>query len=680
MPAPLKGTSRYMAGIDGLRALAVLAVIMYHLNDDWAPGGLLGVGIFFVLSGYLITDLLIAQWNQHERLDMKDFWLRRARRLLPALLILLAIVAAWVVCFKPAHLPSMQGDVPAAVLYVSNWWLIFQDVSYFEKFGPPSPFGHLWSLAVEEQFYLLWPLLLALGLRFVKRRGPLAGFTLLAAALSAGAMAWMYEPGLDPSRVYYGTDTRVFALLIGAALAMVWPSRKLAPTISRTGRISIDLVGSIGLAILLLAVWKTNQYDEFLYRGGLVLLSVISAAVVAVLAHPASTLARWMGCKPLKWLGVRSYGIYLWHYPIIVLTGPGAGQTDAFSVERAILQVFACLVIAALSWKYIEEPIRHGALGRIWSRLRQQRDGQQKRYTRWIASICALVLCATYFGVASLTSDATASQTPAGEKQQPVAEPQAGQPKPAGPAVPVQPESKQDQTAAKPGEATQKPNAASKSQHRPKPAAPKGTTAPAAASTQPDKQGETSPQPKPQTEQPAGKAHDQAGAKEAPIGSGKGVTALGDSVMLDIAPYLEQLLSGVVIDGKIGRQMSQAPEAIASLKAHGKLGDTVVIELGSNGSFSGKQMAKLLQSLDEAKHIIVVNTRVPKPWESVVNATLAEIAAAYPRVILVDWYAASAGKDSFFYKDGVHLNPEGSEFYAKLVAKAVAKVASGNKE
>jgi peptidoglycan/LPS O-acetylase OafA/YrhL len=189
--------------------------------------------VFFVLSGYLITDLLVAQWDRSGRMDLKDFWQRRARRLLPALLAVLAVVVAWVTVFDRSQLPPLRGDVLAAVLYVSNWWFIFHHVSYFASFGPPSPLGHLWSLAVEEQFYLLWPLLLSFGLRYVPRRGRLAGLVLALAAASALAMALLYQPGTDPTRVYDGTDTRAFALLIGAALALVWPSRQLRPDVSK---------------------------------------------------------------------------------------------------------------------------------------------------------------------------------------------------------------------------------------------------------------------------------------------------------------------------------------------------------------------------------------------------------------------------------------------------------------
>ena len=238
MPEPVRAGQRYLPGLDGLRALAVLAVVAYHLNASWAPGGLLGVGVFFTLSGYLITDLLLGQRESTGKLQLVDFWQRRARRLLPALFVMLLIVIGWVALLDRGQLSALRGMVWSAVLYVSNWWLIAAHTSYFARFGPPSSLGHLWSLAVEEQLYLIWPwlLLLGLGLGLTRRRREapasgqyvgLAGVTLLLAGASALAMALLYHPGYDPTRVYDGTDTRVFGLLIGAALAFLWPSRKL---------------------------------------------------------------------------------------------------------------------------------------------------------------------------------------------------------------------------------------------------------------------------------------------------------------------------------------------------------------------------------------------------------------------------------------------------------------------
>jgi peptidoglycan/LPS O-acetylase OafA/YrhL len=363
-----------MPGLDGLRAIAVLAVIAYHLQLSWAQGGLLGVGVFFTLSGYLITDLLLGQRDAVGHLRLGDFWLRRARRLLPALFLMLAVVVAWVTLLDRSQLPALRADVVAAAAYLSNWWNIIRHASYFARFGPPPPLDHLWSLAIEEQFYLIWPFLLWLGLRYSRGRYQLAGLTLAAAALSATLMALLYQPGSDPTRVYEGTDTRAFGLLVGAALAMVWPSRRLRADLTslrdrhlRRLRL-LDGAGVVGLVVIALLIWQTNQYSAFLYRGGIVLLSVATVLVVAALAHPASWLGLALGWAPLRWIGVRSYGIYLWHFPIISLTTPTVQKKANLPLE--VLQVGATIAVAALSWRFVEEPIRRGALGRVWARVR----------------------------------------------------------------------------------------------------------------------------------------------------------------------------------------------------------------------------------------------------------------------------------------------------------------------
>ena len=272
-----------MPGLDGLRALAVLAVLAYHLDIGWAQGGLLGVGIFFTLSGYLITDLLLEQWVKGG-IRLGDFWLRRARRLLPALFVVLIAVTAWVTLLEPSELEPLRGAVASAAGYVSNWWMIFQEVPYADRFGPPSPLGHLWSLAIEEQFYLVWPFVLLLGLRFVREpvkrsrvRLRLAAVTLVLAAASAVLMAMLYQPGLDSIRVYDGTDTRAFGLLIGAALAMVWPARRLVRPIAASARRLLDRAGLACLVVIAVLIWRTDYFTAFLYPYGLVLLSVATA-------------------------------------------------------------------------------------------------------------------------------------------------------------------------------------------------------------------------------------------------------------------------------------------------------------------------------------------------------------------------------------------------------------------
>src|ERR671921_358923 len=418
MPKPVGHSQRYMAGLDGLRAIAVLAVIAYHLNPDLAPGGLLGVGVFFTLSGYLITDLLLGQREATGRLQLGDFWLRRARRLLPALFLMLAFVVAWVTLLDRFLLPGLRGDVLAAVGYVSNWWNIVREASYFARFGPPPPLDHLWSLAVEEQFYLIWPWLLWLGLRYVPGRYRMAGLPLAGAALSAVAMALIYEPGLDPTWVYEGTATRAFGLLLGAALAMVWPSRKLrAESITLRGRLLLDGAGVIGLVAVGFLILRTSEYSPSLYPGGILLLSVATVLALSALVHPASWLAVAVGWRPLRWLGVRSYGIYLWHYPIIVLTAPGPQQRTSLALE--VLQLVATIVVAALSWRFFEEPIRRGVIGRILTQTRssltRRRDAPREGYLprrpflTGMVSVVAVALlaldCVGLTGIVSLRAE-----------------------------------------------------------------------------------------------------------------------------------------------------------------------------------------------------------------------------------------------------------------------------------
>ncbi|MDD2372914.1 MAG: acyltransferase family protein [Syntrophomonadaceae bacterium] len=605
---------RYMPGLDGLRALAVLAVIAYHLHLPWAPGGLLGVCIFFVLSGYLITDILVAQWQFSGGLNLKEFWLGRARRLLPALFVMLAGVIVWLSFCDPGGLSSLWNDVIAVVFYISNWWLIFHQVSYFASFGPPSPLGHLWSLAIEEQFYLLWPLLLWLGLRYIPRRGRLIRLIMALAFISAISMAIIYQPGMDPSRVYYGTDTRCFALLIGAALALIWPSRRLSADLPPRRRLFLDAAGGAALLAVLVMIWQNNQYQTFLYYGGLFLFAIISAVLVAVLAHPASRLGRVFGMQPLRWLGVCSYGIYLWHYPVIILTSPGF-NTEGLSIVLAGEQMLLSILLAAVSWYFIEEPIRHGKWKKQWKRL----PIVLRQLPRLLgahgkaASTSIILIMFVFVSVGSGCS--LISHT----HQQ---------------SIP--------------------PRAAAKTEQ---------TVKPVATQVQESKDNETESQ--------AGTEAANEDPDKRDVFTGKGVTAIGDSVMVEVGPALQELFPDIVVDSKIGRQMYQAPQVIKNLKDQGMLGNTVIIELGANGAFTEKQFADILELLGKDRQIVLINTRVPKPWESVVNKLLAQTADDNSNIKLVDWYTASSGHNEYFYSDGVHLQQAGLQAYASLVVDAV---------
>ena len=433
MPKPIKGGRRYMPGLDGLRAIAVLAVIAYHLGAGWAPGGLLGVGVFFTLSGYLITDILLRQAGSGG-IRLKDFWLARARRLLPALFAMLLIVIAWTTVFGPHQPPDFRTAALTAAGYVNNWWLIFHDVSYFAKFEAPGPLNHLWSLSIEEQFYIVWPFILLAGLKLFPERGGLRGgvrprlarITLALAIASGVLMAVLYKPGIDPSRVYYGTDTRAVELLVGAALAMVWPSDRLHPRIQPGARRTLDFAGIVGLAVIAVMFLRSSEFSPFLYRGGFLLLSFATALAVAALAHPASKLANVVGCKPMRWIGERSYGIYLWHFPIIILTTPEGA--DAPGLARGLLQLAATIAVAAISWKYLENPIRHGALKTavwaVWDGSWRRRTAGWPRRTALAASGAVVaVAIAGLFGVGAAAEstgpgEITVAETVTSEERQ----------------------------------------------------------------------------------------------------------------------------------------------------------------------------------------------------------------------------------------------------------------------
>ncbi|MCW9133650.1 acetyltransferase [Bacillus paramycoides] len=604
MTKPIKKNSRYMVGLDSLRGLAILGVILYHINFNWMPGGFLGVTVFFVLSGYLITDILAMEWKRNKRIDLKKFWLSRARRLLPGMVVMLVITLAWITIFHSSLLEKMCGDSLAALFYVSNWWYIYHKLSYFDNFNQLSPLNHFWSLAVEEQFYVVWPFIISLGFYYIKKQSRMILLICLGAAASALAMAILYEPGADPSRIYYGTDTRAFSLLIGAALALLWPSNRLANKIIPKARLILDVVGGTALIIILVMFWKTNQYDPFLYNGGMVLLSIATALLVANLAHPASRIAQFLRFRPLRWIGVRSYGIYLWHYPILTLTTPKVNAGD-FSLIRAILQFLLILMIAQISWKYIEKPIRQGALRNIqFKNLRLKNVALGVK----LALICAVFVSS--IAVFGLSNASKAKENPQLDKVE------AEQTQPAKHPVAVWDNPAQEAEAPQNQEESKEVN----------------------------------------SEQPKN-----------PLT----VTAIGDSVMVDITPYLKNAFPDIRIDAQIGRQLSKAIPVVEQLKNDGNLGNHVIIGLGTNGAFTTEQLVSLINLIGNERKIIFINTRVPRPWESIVNEKLKVTTSKYPNVTLVDWHAASAGKRDYFAPDGVHLTKVGAEAYAALVVKAV---------
>lgn len=403
-------STTYMPGLDGLRAFAVIAVILYHLSVPMLTGGFLGVDVFFVLSGYLITGLLLSEWQQTGRIDLKRFWVHRFRRLFPPLFVLLVLVLSYVTLFERDLLHSLRQDSVAALLYTTNWWYIVHDVSYFESFGKPSPIQNLWSLAIEEQFYLIFPIVLSFGLG--SKRLLLRGIGLLA-LLSALLMAILFMPGADPSRVYYGTDTRLFALLIGSLLAFAWRPERFKKEIPSRGVRLLNVTGAVIVPVLVVLMLVTSEYGRFLYYGGFVFVAVLAALLIAVVAHPASLWSRLFAARWLIAVGKRSYGLYLWHFPLITLMTP-VEQTGTFSWLRSLGILIILIVVTELSYQFVERPVRRlGLLGYIRQFQIHPRTFRQFSRTKWVSVSLASLLLLSFIGNLSIlaVSDEPAQQS-----------------------------------------------------------------------------------------------------------------------------------------------------------------------------------------------------------------------------------------------------------------------------
>ena len=694
--SPFVGNSArlpHAQALDGLRALAVCAVLCYHAGLSWLPGGFLGVEVFFVISGYLITSLLLAEWSANGRIDLADFWLRRARRLLPALFLLLLAVIAFAVVFLPNEVAGLRGDAVSGMLYVNNWHQIFSHKSYFESAGRPSLLRHLWSLAVEEQFYLLWPLVFVILMRGYGHRAHsepqrtqrdscprpvhrprqkefhsvisarlralcvLPPAFVLAIAGATAAACWMavqYEPDIDPSRIYYGTDTRASGILIGAALAFLrkyaTAGRGRRPRCSdragtggalpaRAAPYLTNLAGLAAVGVLTICFLRLSEFQPFLYRGGFVLTSLATAALIAaIVQRPESMAGRIFAWSPLRWLGVRSYGIYLWHFPVFMVTRP---QLDVPLDGAGLFTVrlFLTVSIAALSYRFLELPLRQGAIGNFRCAWRAAHGRERRRLTTCgvaVASAAAalFLVLGTLLFTAEVPPPAYLTALQASDTAMDVS----GR---AGPPVPPQP--------------LEAVRAAVRQTHGEAPAPYLNATIDGEANVQ------VTVDPSPSPPIPV-----------ADTISGTEIVAIGDSVMLGVRNELLRVLgANVLVDAEIGRQARHALAAVQKLRQEGKIRPVVILHLGANGFISAGMFDQIMAELADAREVLVLNVKVPRPWETPNNRMLAEAVRRYPKAVLVDWHAASENHPEIFWKDGHHLRLKGAAVYADLIAQAL---------
>jgi peptidoglycan/LPS O-acetylase OafA/YrhL len=634
----------YVPALDGLRALAVIAVLLYHAGVAWMPGGFLGVEVFFVISGFLITSLLLAEYRKTSRVNLRRFWLRRARRLLPAVFLMMAATIAFTIAFLPEEVAGLRADALAATGYVTNWHLVFAQESYFEAVGRPSLLKHLWSLAVEEQFYIVWPVVVAAGLA-VLRRGGVLSMTILGAAASAALVVYLFEPGVDPSRIYYGTDTRAAGLLIGAALAFFWlPGKgfrhpntggattfggKLRRKLGWTRPAALDLAGLVALGSLVWLGMNLGEFDPFLYKGGLVLVSVATAVVLAAAVHPHAHLGL-LGVGPLRWIGVRSYGIYLWHWPIFMVTRPGLDVAALEGSELLALRLVATVALADLSYRYVEKPIRRGSLGKAWRDLRTSRGYRKMRLgVQWSA---ATVACSAFCVVLAVNIvSAEAPERPGYLDKDPI---------------------EAEFSANRSEEATDEP---------------KGGSNPDEPSREENRASENAELKSSEPESAEAGGGGTSDTASPPSVEGP-VTAIGDSVMLGASDRLEEDIEGfTVTDAATGMQAADAIQILTARRDAGELGETVVVHIGNNDPITDEEFDEIMEILSDTPRVVLVNVRVPLSWEASNNELLREKDEEYEKISLVDWNSASYGHPEYFWDDGIHARPEGADVYAELI-------------
>ena len=614
-------TSRYITGFDGIRTLAVIGVILYHLLPTQMRGGYLGVPVFFVVSGYLITDLLRQEWDQNGRIAVKDFYVRRMKRLYPGMVVMLLLSAAYITLFQRNLLNNLRGVVVSSLLYVNNWWQINHGLSYFDRFGNESPFTHLWSLAVEGQNYLIWPLLFILLMKLVKNRGTIFKIVIGCSLLSALLLAIWYSPGADPTRVYYGTDTRLFSIWMGSALAFIWPSTHLKKEIPKKAKRVLNLAGGLSFIGLVITFFVLDDHLSFVYYGGMLLVSLLCTILVAVTAHPGASLNRWLTNPLFSYIGKRSYGIYLYQFPVMIFYEAKIGNVGENVLLHTLIEIVLILLISELSYRFIENPLRKFHYKDTFRTVRNWFSKPViSRQKPWLLPGLLVSLVALY-GIATAPVNYVDAQ------QQQLKENIAANKKAA--------------------EQTQKNANGSDTEST----GENSSKATEAEQSVMEKYGLTEAQVK--------KAEELE------------ITAFGDSVMLDATADLQEIFPKAVVDGDVGRQLYESPELIKALKEKDLLRDTVLIGLGTNGSFTETQFDNLMKEIGDRK-VYWINVRVPtQRWQNEVNSMLEKMAAKYDNMTLIDWYDLSNEHEEWFYEDRVHPNPDGMLQYCTLVSQAI---------
>ncbi|QEA30805.1 acyltransferase family protein [Secundilactobacillus malefermentans] len=626
--------SRYITGFDGIRTLAVIGVIVYHLLPYRLQGGYLGVPIFFVVSGYLITDLLLQEYEQNRRIDLVGFYERRLKRLYPALVAMVLATAAYITLFQRSLLTGLKDIIWTNFLYIYNWWEIGHGQSYFDRFNGESPFTHLWSLSIEGQFYFIWPLLLIGLLALFKQRKQIFQILLSLAILSGILMAALTIGGASSNRVYYGTDTRLFAVLFGVALAFVWPATKLKPVISQRLRFTLNGVGVASLIIIIAMFFLMSGQSRFTYVGGMFLFTIFSTILVATIAHPGADMNRLFSNPVFSWVGKRSYGIYLYQFPIMIFYEAKMTNIAAHPLFHAAIEVILILVASDLSYRYLEGPLRKYHYRHIGTSIRRfvKKQSPYGWKRLWLVPAILILIVAM---TGAVTKPSRANQGDLALQKKIATNTKAANAR---------------------NKAIKKKQAESKS------------------SSQATEKLESKKTASLTGEEKAIATDYQLSKTELDKAKVMKVTAVGDSILADNSADLQRIFPQMIISAKVGRQIWDAPDVIKGLAAKGQLNDTVLINLGTNSPMSDDQLDDVMKAIGPKRHVYWINTHVPtRNWEREVNQKLQEAPAHYDNLKIIDWHSISKNQSKWFYDDHVHPNPTGNKYLAGLVARSMTK-------
>ena len=603
--------TKYLPSIDSLRAIAVIAVIIYHIDANYLPGGFLGVDLFFVLSGYLISSLIIKEYKSTGTVNLYNFYVRRARRLLPAVYFMITVVLIIITLFNGVLLKKSYLDALFGYIYSSNWWYIFHKLDYFDSFGSQSPFKHLWSLAIEEQFYMFFPLIFLIFNRKSKSNNGNSKLnknfiyvvlSLILVSLIAHILLFDIN---NINRIYFGTDTRAFSLLVGVVGAILYPMDRLSERTTKKDNMIYSIVSLVSILVLIGIMINTSEYNTWLYRGGFLLVAIIGLIIIISSGRQYTFMSKLLSFKPFVFIGKISYSLYLWHFPILVVTTPVSeiGNPNLFYVTLRIVLIF---LVATGSYMFVETPIRKlgfvNYINLLFKRMMKFKNNTKKIIFASIALVAVVFTMGVFGKSVPYLSTAFVTEMSNNKESQFISN-------------------------------NNENNTNNSSEHK----------------------------------------NDNNNNQEGNKSEDKKYSSLlviGDSLTVDIGEKIKEKYPGAIIDGKISRQLTAATALADQYANYNNENTAVIFQLGTNGFFTESQVEELVKKFDKAD-IYFVNVKVPRTWEKTVNKELDALKERHSDITIIDWYSVANNNQNYFEPDKVHLNSEGVETMVSLIEKSL---------